>query len=607
MMEPIPGDPVVLRRTGQRYNETATAIRAAVSNLEEIAQPGAMVSLALDRVRSDASRLAREISGAERRYAETGEALVQFAAALEGAQGEADRAIRDADDASADEHDASARERSLRTQQRGLGAEATPSEATALERSILGVSADADRFAAAAGAARQRHAEAVADRDRAAQVAIERIRDVVDGSDLNDSFWDNLWGGIGEFLDAVGEVLLAIIEAVIAVIVAVVVAVLVVIAAVLVLVAAIVLLGLAVITLLVVAAIAIAALVVLILAAAVLAFIAVALIAGLLVVTVALVLVVTAALAMLLATVVSLAALILSSPLFWALVFATVTFLGVVLAWRVAIEIFAPTPAVDEFEPDENDRDSLNAWEDANAQDSMDSLDDFIAAEGFADTMGGESQTVVDIKRIEGDPPRYVVTLPSTQDWQAAGVFFGEDMNGDGAVNDLDTNIVLRLFPEVRTQYERAVMEAMHQAGIGPNDPVLLVGFSQGGIMAGHLAANRSEAFNFQGVIAYGAPIDDMAIPPKTEVVSLQHEGDIVHQLDLTSRPPNTDSWSTYSEAVPDGMNPTTGQPYSAQPHNNAAYQQTAEDLLTADPTIDDGFAEFFGDVVGQEQYAFHE
>lgn len=606
-MDPIPGDPVVLRRTGQRYHETAAAIRAAVSNLEEIAQPGAMVSLAIDRVRSDAARLAREIAGAEVRYAETGEALIDFATALDVAQGDAERAMRDAEDASADEQDAAAREQTLRARHGGLAADAAPSEVSSLERSIRGLAGDVERFSTAVSAAGQRHAEAVADRDHAAQVAIERIRDVVDGSDLNDSFWDDLSSAVGDFFEAVGEALLAIAAAVVAAVVAVVLAVLVIIAAVLVLVAAIILLGLAVIAALVVAAIALAALVVLVVAAAVLAFIAIALIAGLLAVTLALVLVVTAALAIVLATVATLALLILSSPLFWALVLGALTMLAVVLAWRVAIEIFAPTPEVEEFSPDESDRKSLNAWEDSNAQDSMDSLDDFVAAEGFADAMGGESQTVVDIKRIEGDPPRYVVTLPSTQDWQAAGIFFGEDMNGDGAVNDLDTNIVLSLFPEVRTQYERAVMEAMRQAGIQPSDPVMLVGFSQGGILAGHLAANRSSEFNFQAVLAYGAPIDDMAIPPKTNVVSMQHEGDIVHQLDLTPRPADTDTWATYSEPVPAGTNPTTGQPYDAQPHNNAAYEQTAKDLLAADPTIDDGFSDFFGEVVEQEQYAFSE
>lgn len=43
--------------------------------------------------------------------------------------------------------------------------------------------------------------------------------------------------------------------------------------------------------------------------------------------------------------------------------------------------------------------------------------------------------------------------------------------------------------PSLRSQYERAILEAMKQAGVGADDPVMLVGFSQGGIVAGHVAA----------------------------------------------------------------------------------------------------------------------
>lgn len=49
------------------------------------------------------------------------------------------------------------------------------------------------------------------------------------------------------------------------------------------------------------------------------------------------------------------------------------------------------------------------------------------------------------------------------------------------------------------------------QGGIkgGPNgDSVMLVGFSQGGILAGHLAAYRSDDDNFGAVVVCGAPIE---------------------------------------------------------------------------------------------------
>lgn len=73
--------------------------------------------------------------------------------------------------------------------------------------------------------------------------------------------------------------------------------------------------------------------------------------------------------------------------------------------------------------------------------------------------------------------------------------------------------------------------------------------------MAGHLAANRSDTFNFQAVVVSGAPIDHMNIPEKTTVVSIQHEGDPVHQIDnitLNGGPKNNDHWKTIEAAAAD-------------------------------------------------------
>ena len=76
----------------------------------------------------------------------------------------------------------------------------------------------------------------------------------------------------------------------------------------------------------------------------------------------------------------------------------------------------------------------------------------------------------------------------------------------------------------------------MAAAKIDPADPVMLVGFSQGGIMAGHLAANRQGDFNIQGILVVGSPIDHMQIPSGVNVVSIQHTFDPVPRLE--GRPP---------------------------------------------------------------------
>ncbi|WP_454115311.1 hypothetical protein [Microbacterium lacticum] len=155
---------------------------------------------------------------------------------------------------------------------------------------------------------------------------------------------------------------------------------------------------------------------------------------------------------------------------------------------------------------------------------------------GYVDSLGHHTadsadETVIKVtKVVDADGvARWRVALPSTQEWLSR-------LNGDqGAVNDLDSNLALMLTPSLRSQYEGAVLAAMQQAGVGPNDPVMLVGFSQGGIMAGHLAVYNSDD-NWDAVVVAGAPIDSMPIPSTTTVVSVQHRGDPVPRLDSMPR-----------------------------------------------------------------------
>jgi hypothetical protein len=72
----------------------------------------------------------------------------------------------------------------------------------------------------------------------------------------------------------------------------------------------------------------------------------------------------------------------------------------------------------------------------------------------------------------------------------------------------------------------RAVVQAMREAGVTPNSPVLLNGYSQGGLLASLIAASGD--FNVKGVVTLGAPSGQVPIPDGVPVLALRHSEDIV-------------------------------------------------------------------------------
>ncbi|GAA2987082.1 hypothetical protein JOD63_002182 [Microbacterium terrae] len=257
---------------------------------------------------------------------------------------------------------------------------------------------------------------------------------------------------------------------------------------------------------------------------------------------------------------------------------------GVLAAFLIASvlsDVLKPTPAVSGTDPYAGDE---------NKKPDDPSLATVLDGTTEVDKLGGETDTVVKITKVLGpDGWYYTVTLPSTQEWLSR---FGDQ----GAVNDLDSNLALMLTPALQTQYERAVLDAMAQEGIGPDDPVMLVGFSQGGIMAGHLAAYNSD-YNWQAVVVSGAPIDHMPIPNDVDVVSVQHNGDPVPRLDFLGGDVDSiehgSNWTSI-RVDPPTPNPTLGVDVEA--HNSVDYSATLEDHIGEVQANHPDLGNFFND-----------
>lgn len=267
-----------------------------------------------------------------------------------------------------------------------------------------------------------------------------------------------------------------------------------------------------------------------------------------------------------------------------------VTFVAALLVARILSDVTKPTPEVTPYTLDTNDKAAYNGQPSSLAT----ALNETAFIDKVGAGAGGNDRSVISVtKVVDADGVvRWRVALPSTQDWIT---FLGQDA---GRTNDLDSNLALMMTPEFRSQYERAVLEAMKQAGVGKDDPVMLVGFSQGGILAGDLAAYNSD-YNWSAVVVCGAPIDHMPIPDSTKVVSVQHDGDIVPRLDTivtvgtdgyAQQKPN---WTTIQ-----GKSPSYDDLGFKGIHNAPAYSNTLSDRIGDIPpaTVDELDKFFIGD-----------
>ncbi|MFW6773546.1 alpha/beta hydrolase [Nocardioides sp. CPCC 205120] len=154
-----------------------------------------------------------------------------------------------------------------------------------------------------------------------------------------------------------------------------------------------------------------------------------------------------------------------------------------------------------------------------------------VAALARTATLSGRPSAggTIEIQRVgTGEGAHHVVLLPGTDDLGTL------PWTQDADARDLGTN--LRSMAGESTVYQRGIEEAMRAAGIGPDDPVTLVGHSQGGMAAAQVAA--SGHFRVEDVVTLGSPVALMPeTPDGTRVTSLENTRDLVPLLDGRPNP----------------------------------------------------------------------
>ena len=159
---------------------------------------------------------------------------------------------------------------------------------------------------------------------------------------------------------------------------------------------------------------------------------------------------------------------------------------------------------------------------------------------------GGDQQDQISVRVIThaDGTTAYVVDIPGTEHMTPPA------RSVHPQTNDLGTN--LRVLGGNVTTRQRAIAEALRLAGAGPTDPVMLVGHSQGGMVAAqaaHDAGTPAFDYDVRSVVTAGAPIGRTDIPASVQVLAIENAYDIVPHLD--SRP-NDDAANVTTVTVHD-------------------------------------------------------
>jgi hypothetical protein len=138
----------------------------------------------------------------------------------------------------------------------------------------------------------------------------------------------------------------------------------------------------------------------------------------------------------------------------------------------------------------------------------------------------------IDVFEASSGSKLAIVYIPGTQT-----IGFGEDANP----LDMQSNIVAMSGPD-QAASERAAALAIQQSGIKATDEIIFVGHSQGGMVAGNLAASGG-SYVVSGLLTFGAPLAQLNLT-KFPVMAVEHVNDPVPNVSGKANPMKS-NWVT--------------------------------------------------------------
>jgi hypothetical protein len=196
------------------------------------------------------------------------------------------------------------------------------------------------------------------------------------------------------------------------------------------------------------------------------------------------------------------------------------------------------------------------------------------------DSMG--KQDLSDIRVLTMQMPdksyRFTVQIPSTLSWSPYAGVNPNDLTSDVTALNSGSSTLNRAAFE-------ALQKAMDKVKAPANAPVMVAGFSLGGITAASMAAEPGK-YNITQVVTAGAPIANFDIPASTKVASLEAHGDPIATLDGQQNP-DRQGWDTVTGSPSHLVGEDAGSVVSPKDRHNAdRYSVMAKNNLDSDSSI---------------------
>ncbi|MDN4483516.1 hypothetical protein [Demequina lignilytica] len=146
----------------------------------------------------------------------------------------------------------------------------------------------------------------------------------------------------------------------------------------------------------------------------------------------------------------------------------------------------------------------------------------------WTEQLGGGAVAIETVAASDGSR-RHVVYIPGTQDW------------GVTDPNPADAHANLVAVTGGVPDAGRAVRDALEAHGVAPDEPVMLAGHSQGGLIAAVGASALADRYRITHVLTAGSPTGRIATPSGVAVLHLENTRDVVPGLDGRANPDTSD------------------------------------------------------------------